>query len=245
MEDYERDSLWRDVLDHGHVALIEYSPSDPDQDMVGYRALDLSVANAARVSLGNRSKSLTERDMALIDKLMEGHHGTPFEHQVFTWRVKLPIMVEREWVRHRTASTSEISARYVQLDSEGYVPALGDIRRQVGSSMSYTYEPMEESEARIVAATIREQNEMAFAEYEAMIDRGVAKEVARLVLPVATYTEKVWTVNARNLMGFLTLRNAPQAQLEIRRYAEAMEAIWAQVMPVTADAYVRHGRVKP
>lgn len=229
------EGLSRAVLDYGFVELLSYSPTDPD----------LSVANAARVSLGARSAEFGLRDARLIDVLMEKHHGTPFEHQVFTWRVKLPVFVEREWVRHRTASTSEISARYAVVEGGFYTPAYDDVRVQVGSSMSYTYEPMAADAAQEVAEEMRAQNESAFALYRRMIDRGVAKEVARTVLPVAMYTEKQWTVNARNLMGFLTLRNAPQAQMEIQRYAEAMEAIWSRVMPVTAEAYVRHGRVKP
>lgn len=225
----------RDVLDHGFVELIHWGPTQ----------LDLAFANAARVSRLARKEEMDDASVGLVRRLMEDHHGTPFEHGLFTFRVKLPIFVEREWVRHRTASTSEWSARYSQLKPEFYVPAVEDMRKQVGKSMSYTYEAMDPLEADGFRARMKFSNQSAFDAYHEMLDAGVAKEVARTVLPVSTYTEKQWSVNPRNLLGFLTLRNAPQAQLEIRRYADAIESIVDHCMPVTMDAYRQFGREKP
>lgn len=230
------DGWWsRDVLDHGRVELVHWGPTQ----------LDLTFANAARVSLLARKDEMDGASAGLVNALMRDHHGTPFEHGLISFRVKLPIFVEREWVRHRTASTSEWSARYAQLKPEFYVPAITDMRVQIGKAMSYTYGPMEADTALTYAEMMRAQNEAAFGLYGGMIEAGVAKEIARTVLPVSTYTEKVWSVNPRNLLGFLTLRNAPQAQLEIRRYAEAIESICDEIMPVTMEAFRRHGRVKP
>lgn len=225
----------RDVLDHGFVELIHWGPTN----------LDLTFANAARVSRLARKEEMDDASVGLVKRLMGDHHGTPFEHGLFTFRVKLPIFVEREWVRHRTASTSEWSARYSQLKPEFYVPAIEDMRVQVGKSMSYEYEPMDPTIAAEIANDMRIRSQGAFDHYQHMLDLGLAREVARTQLPVSTYTEKQWSVNPRNLLGFLTLRNAPQAQLEIRRYAEAIESIVDHCMPVTMDAYRQFGREKP
>lgn len=225
----------REVLDLGFVELVNYSPADAD----------LMVANAARVSFNAWSDEMGEAEHGLVNFLMRDHHGTPFEHNLFTWRVKAPIFVFREWHRHRTASISEWSARYSQMKAEFYVPAAEDMRTQVGKPGAYRFEQMDTAEALVSRAAMWNQNVAAFELYTTLLQGGVAKEVARTVLPVSTYSQMIWSLNARNLMGFLQLRNSPHAQLEIRRYAEAMESIWAEVMPRTAEVFVEHGRVKP
>lgn len=227
--------LTRYVLDHGFVELVNHSPHDAD----------LMVANAARVSFNAWADEMGDAEHGLVNFLMRDHHGTPFEHNLFTWRVKAPIFVFREWHRHRTGSISEWSARYSQLAPEFYVPAVEDMRHQVGKPGSYTFEPLDPAEADGWRDMMTTQNDDAFNLYTDMLTEGVAKEVARTILPVATYTQMLWSVNARNLMGFLQLRNSPHAQLEIRRFAEAMETIWSEVMPRTAECFAEHGRVKP
>lgn len=234
------------VLDHGFVELENVSHGEresasPHEPM---EAMDLAVANAARVSFMKRSDKLTDADRGLIRALLRDKHATPFEHPSMSWRANVPVFALREWHRHRTASISEASARYTEVPDLFYVPAAEHMRTQIGKANAYTFEQMPVLQADRWRSLMEMQNREAFALYHEMIDGGVAKEVARTVLPVSMYSEMIWTVNARNLMGFLTLRNAAPAQLEIRLYAEAMEAMFAKVMPVTHAAYVEFGHEK-
>jgi thymidylate synthase (FAD) len=221
------------VLDHGFVRLD------------GCMADDLSVVNAARVSFAQRSEELGERDQGLIRFLMRERHGTPFEHNAFRFHIKLPIFVMREWARHRMGSFNEWSARYSQLDPEFYVPAEEDVRTQVGKPGSYSFDPVDPELAEHTRAAQTAVYEQAYAAYVDLLERGVAKEVARNVLPVAIYTQFYWTVNARSLMNFLSLRNAVTAQREIRRYADAVERLFAGKMPITHAAFVANERRAP
>jgi thymidylate synthase (FAD) len=221
------------VLDKGFVRLD------------GSMADDLSVVNAARVSFATRVEEMSERDEGLVRFLMRERHGTPFEHNSFRFHVKAPIFVAREWMRHRQGSFNEWSARYSRLEPDFYVPEPEDVRSQVGKPGAYTFE---EVDAGLAEETRREQEavyEHAYRSYELMLQRGVAKEIARNVLPVAIYTQFYWTVNARSMMNFLSLRNAKAAQREIRRYAEAVEHLFAETMPVTHAAFVAAGRRAP
>jgi thymidylate synthase (FAD) len=206
---------------------------------------DLSVANSARVSFAKRKDVLDESDEGLIRFLMRDRHGTPFEHNAFRFHVRCPLFVAREWFRHRVGSFNEESARYHQLEGDFYVPDAEAVRSQVGKPGAYTFEPLPADEAEAVRAELEAHYEDAYRRYEDLIARGVAKEIARCVLPMATFTQFFWTVNARSLMNFLSLRNAPTAQYEIRRYAEALETFFADRMPVTYDAFVANGRVAP
>ena len=206
---------------------------------------DLSVVNAARVSFGTRREAMDERDEGLIGFLMRERHGTPFEHNAFRFHVRAPIFVMREWIRHRVGSFNELSGRYAKIDDAFYVPALEDVRTQVGKPGSYTFESVPMDLAEKTRATIEESYRSAYAAYEAMLADGVAKEVARSVLPVGIMTEFYWTLNARSLMNFLSLRNQEHAQREIRRYAEAVEALFETRMPITHRCFVEHGRRAP
>ena len=221
------------VLDHGFVRLD------------GCMADDLSVVNAARVSFAQRSDEVGERDQGLIRFLMRERHGTPFEHNAFRFHVKLPIFVMREWARHRMGSFNEWSARYSQLDPEFYVPEAQDVRTQVGKPGSYSFDPVDADLAEHTRETQLAVYEQAYAAYADLLERGVAKEVARNVLPVAIYTQFYWTVNARSLMNFLSLRNAVTAQREIRSYAAAVEQLFAEKMPITHSAFVANERRAP
>lgn len=206
---------------------------------------DLSVANSARVSFAKRRESLDESDEGLIRFLMRERHGTPFEHNAFRFHVRCPLFVAREWFRHRVGSFNEESARYHQLDGDFYVPEPEDVRSQVGKPGAYTFEPTDEATAGEVREALSAHYEEAYRLYLDLIERGIAKELARCVLPMGTFTQFYWTLNARSLMNFLSLRSAPAAQLEIRRYAEAIETLFAEQMPVTYDAFVQNGRVGP
>ena len=221
------------VLDHGFVRL--------DDAM----ADDLSVANAARVSFARRKTELDDADAGLIRFLMRERHGTPFEHNAFRFHVRCPIFVAREWFRHRIGSFNEFSMRYAMATDEFYVPAAEDVRSQVGKPGAYSFEPVDDELAEETRDAMREVYEQAFATYERLVELGVAREVARAVLPVGAYTEFYWTVNARSLMNFVSLRSGEMAQREIRRYAEACEQLFATQMPVTYEAFVANERRAP
>jgi thymidylate synthase (FAD) len=208
-------------------------------------ASDLSVANAARVSFAKRKEVLDESDEGLIRFLMRDRHGTPYEHNAFRFHIRCPLFVAREWFRHRIASFNEESARYHQLEGDFYVPAAADVRSQVGKPGSYTFERVPADVAEGVRIDLSEHYERAYRLYRELIDRGLAKELARCVLPMGTFTQFYWTVNARSLMNFVSLRAAETAQLEIRRYADAVEELFAELMPVTHAAFVANGRVGP
>src|SRR5215211_977051 len=222
-----------DLLDHGFVRL--------DASM----ADDLSVANAARVSFARRKEALDDADRGLIRFLMRDRHGTPFEHNSFRFHIRCPIFVAREWMRHRIGSFNEFSLRYAKATEDFYVPHRDDVRTQVGKPGAYSFDPVDADVAETTREELRAVYEQAFATYERLVEQGVARELARAVLPVGAYTEFYWTVNARSLMNFVSLRNADTAQREIRRYAEAVEHFLAEKMPVTHAAFLANGRVAP
>ena len=221
------------VLDHGFVRL--------DDAM----ATDLSVANAARVSFGRRKDVLDEADEGLIRFLMRDRHGTPFEHNAFRFHIRSPIFVAREWMRHRVGSFNEFSLRYARATDDFYIPEAEDVRSQVGKPGAYSFEPVDAELADEARQELQAVYDAAYETYERLVEKGVARELARSVLPVGAYTEFFWTVNARALMNFVSLRAAETAQREIRRYAEAVERFFAERMPVTHAAFVANGRVAP
>ena len=220
------------VLDRGFLALD------------GALASDLAVVNAARVSFNQASEEMTERDEGLIRFLMRNRHGTPFEHGYFRFLVKAPLFVVREHHRHRSGhSYNEWSGRYSRMEAEFYVP--DNVRTQVGKPGAYTFEPVDDDTREAARGEIETQSANAFAAYERMLERGVAKEVARTVLPLAMFTKYFWSCNPRSLMHFCSLRNHDDAQYEIRRYAAAAESFLERLMPVTYAAFVANGRLAP
>ena len=221
-----------EVLDHGFLALD------------GAFASDLAVVNAARVSFNVLSEEMTERDEGLIRFLMRERHGTPFEHGYFRFIVKAPLFVVREHHRHRAGhSYNEWSGRYSKLEAEFYVPDY--VRTQVGKPGAYTFEPVDDAVRERTRAEIEENARRAFEAYERMLEQGVAKEVARSVLPLSTYTKYYWSCNPRSLMHFCSLRNHEAAQYEIRQYAAAAESFLERAMPVTHAAFVANDRTAP
>ena len=221
------------VLDHGFVRL--------DDAM----ADDLSVVNAARVSFARRKETMEDADAGLIRFLMRERHGTPFEHNSFRFHIRAPIFVAREWFRHRVGSFNEFSMRYAKASDEFYVPAPEDVRTQVGKPGSYSFEPVTDEVAQTTRDELAAVYAAAFAAYERLVEMGVARELARAVMPVGAYTEFYWTVNARALMNFISLRAAETAQREIRRYADAVEQLFAERMPVTYEAFLASDRIAP
>lgn len=220
------------VLDVGFVRLDDFMGDD------------LSVVNAARVSFAKQASSMGEAERGLIKFLMKGRHGTPFEHNAFRFHVKAPIFVAREWMRHRIGSFNEWSGRYSKLEAEFYIPE--KLRTQVGKPGAYTFEDMDNKiEEHIARESMLFSCQNAFQTYEYALSAGVAKEVARMILPVNTYTQFYWTINARSLMNFLSLRNEDNAMKEIREYAQAIEHLWGGLMPVTHTAFINNNRVAP
>jgi thymidylate synthase (FAD) len=221
------------VLDHGFVRLD------------GAMADDLSVVNGARVSFARRKEEVDESDEGLIRFLMRDRHGTPFEHNSFRFHIRCPIFVAREWMRHRVGSFNEFSLRYAKATDDFYVPEAEDVRSQVGKPGAYSFEPVSDEVAETTRERLQDVYETAYRTYQELVELGVARELARCALPVGAYTEFYWTVNARSLMNFLSLRNAEAAQREIRRYAEACERFLEEKMPVTYAAFVANDRTAP
>jgi thymidylate synthase (FAD) len=222
-----------DVLDHGEVELL---------DVMGD---DLDVVNAAKVSFSAQVKEINEASIGLINYLMKNKHATPFEHVIFKFRIKAPIFVTREWMRHRWSSFNEMSMRYhVPPVIDYYIPAYNKIRKQVGKPGAYSFEEINNPEVKDAFYSIF-QNVILEADnaYNKLLELGVAKEIARCVLPVSQYTEFIWTVNARSLINFISLRNESNAQYEIQQYAEIIESYFAQIMPISHSAYVESGRI--
>jgi thymidylate synthase (FAD) len=212
---------------------------------------DSSVVKAARVSTGGGT-STPERDAGLINYLMKDRHGTPFEHNAFTFYVEAPIFVFREFMRHRIASYNEESGRYKELAPIFYVPKESRKLVQVGKPGSYTFEEGTYKQKNILPADIKRVATEAYRAYERLLKEGVAREVARTVLPVGLYSSMFVTMNARALMNFLSLRTSvewskfpsyPQAEIEM--VAEKMEAIFADKMPITYKTFNMNGRVAP
>jgi thymidylate synthase (FAD) len=222
------------VLDYGFVRLVDSM------------ANDLSVVNSARVSFGKSTTEMSPADVGLINFLMRERHGTPFEHNSFMFHVKCPIFVAREWFRHRMGSFNEYSGRYSEMNNEFYVPDWDDMRSQVGKPGSYTFEPIDdEAKCAHIDSVMNNAYESAWNTYRDLIEAGLAKELARAVIPVGGYTEFYWTVNARSLMNFLSLRLDGNAQLEIRKFAEAVETFLEIKMPITHQAWKINERVAP
>jgi thymidylate synthase (FAD) len=222
-----------ELLDHGFVRLD------------GAMADDLSVVNGARVSFARRKTEMDESDEALIRFLMRDRHGSPFEHNAFRFHIRCPIFVAREWFRHRIGSFNEFSMRYAKATDDFYVPEAADVRSQVGKPGAYSFEPVSDELAEQAREELQAVYDHAFDAYERLVEAGVARELARAVMPVGAYTQFYWTVNARALMNFVSLRNSEFAQLEIRRFAEAVEVFFAERMPLTHAAFVANDRTSP
>ena len=223
-------------------------------ELVKHSASDEDIAFAARVSTeGQRSKETSTKELGgLINFLMRERHGSPFEHSNFTFYVKAPIFVWREHMRHRMASYNEESGRYKTLDPEFYVPDNQRKLVQVGKTGSYTFEDGDAYQYANVLGGYMSACKTAYYAYTEMLDVGIAKEVARGVLPVNIYSSAYVTMNSRALMNFLSLRQNVEGQhfpsypqREIEMVAEQYERIFAELMPLTHQAFVANGRVAP
>lgn len=236
------------------VSPITFS-SDITVELIKHSASDADIAFAARVSTqGERSKSVGEGGEleGLINYLMRERHGSPFEHSYFTFYVKAPIFVWREHMRHRIASYNEESGRYKVLSPEFYTPSPNRKLQQTGKTGHYKFEDGTPEQHATVQVQYRAACQEAYMAYEEMLRLGVAKEVARGVLPVTIYSSAYVTMNARALMNFLSLRTTdplstypsyPQHEIEV--VGKQYERVFQQLMPLTHAAFIKNGRVAP
>lgn len=218
-----------DVLDHGFVRLVDSMGSD------------ISVARAARVSYDAAWRAGEDEggDAKLIRYLWKNKHTTPFEAVAFTFEVKAPIFVLRQWHRHRTQSYNELSARYRQLPTEYYIPTPATVGVQSATTKQARVISNNDIGSLRIAEVemLRTACENAFILYENLLNRGWPRELARSILPVCTYSHMFVTLNLLNLLRFLTLRCDPHAQHEIRVYAEAMREMASGIVPVCMNAW--------
>jgi thymidylate synthase (FAD) len=223
--------------------------SDFTVDLIDHMGNDNSVVRAARVSSGSTGDDA--KDAGLINYLMRDRHGSPFEHAVFTFRIEAPIFVFREFMRHRMASYNEESGRYKELEGVFYVPDENRKLVQVGKPGAYTFEQGTDEQVHQTAVGVTLASVSGYRQYVDLLKQGIAREVARMVLPVNIYSSMYVTMNARSLMNFLSLRSTEQGtypsfpQWEIADVAHRMETIFSELMPQTHACFVKNGRVAP
>ncbi|KAA3635742.1 MAG: FAD-dependent thymidylate synthase, partial [Calditrichaeota bacterium] len=214
------------VLDHGFVRLVDYMGSDS------------AIVQAARVSYGDGTKKVSE-DRGLIRYLLRHKHTTPFEMVEFKFHIKLPIFVARQWIRHRTANVNEYSGRYSVMKDEFYQPEASEIRFQStvnkqGRSAKEVPEDVKEE----LLAYLKKSSEDTYGKYMEYVDAGLARELARINLPLSLYTEWYWKIDLHNLFHFLKLRIDPHAQKEIQEYGLVMADMVKKVCPVAYEAWM-------
>jgi thymidylate synthase (FAD) len=205
--------------------------------VVDYMGDDAAVVQAARVSYGTGTRKINE-DRGLIRYLMRHRHTTPFEMCELKLHVKLPIFVARQWIRHRTANVNEYSARYSVLDREFYLPRAEDLNVHSASNKQGRGDTLSEEAAAEVLRLLRRDASQCYDTYEHLLDDpGLARELARMNLPVNYYTQWYWKVDLHNLLHFLALRIDPHAQYEIRVYGEAMADLVKAWVPMVWEAF--------
>ncbi|MDR0496013.1 MAG: FAD-dependent thymidylate synthase [Treponema sp.] len=216
------------VLNKGFVRLVDYLGGDE------------RVVQSARVSYGEGTKSYRE-DSGLIDYLLRNSHTSPFEQVILTFHVKLPIFVARQWIRHRTARLNEISGRYSVMKDDFYIPTPEDVAAQsTDNKQGRSSGTLEREQAEKVRITMGEEQKAAYAAYISLVDEGIARELARINLPLSLYTEWYWQIDLHNLFHFLKLRLDPHAQKEIRLYADVLFDIAKKIAPSCCESFERH-----
>ncbi|UCH26084.1 MAG: FAD-dependent thymidylate synthase [Trueperaceae bacterium] len=216
------------VLDHGFVRLVDYLGGDA------------RIVQAARVSYGDGTKTVRE-DRALIDYLLRNRHTSPFEQVILTFHVKMPIFVARQWIRHRTARLNEISGRYSIMRDEFYLPRSHEVRQQSrrnrqGGSDDEVPRELQEKVIRV----LEQDQQLVYDHYQELLEDEVARELARINLPLSLYTEMYWQIDLNNLFHFLRLRTDWHAQYEIRAYGDVMASITQAVVPLAFEAFEEH-----
>jgi len=218
------------VLDKGFVRMVDYMGSDE------------RIVQSARVSYGSGTKSYRQ-DKGLIDYLLRNEHTSPFEQVVFTFHAKMPVFVARQWVRHRTARINEISGRYSVMANEFYVPSAENVAFQsTDNKQGRSTEDVAPELRQKVMDLLSQGQEDAYNRYSDLIEDGLARELARINLPLSLYTEWYWQIDLKNLFHFLKLRMDEHAQLEIRVYAEQIYQLAKLVCPMAFESFDQHLR---
>jgi thymidylate synthase (FAD) len=215
------------VLNQGFVRLVDYLGGDE------------RVVQAARVSYGGGTKTWRE-DTGLIDYLLRNGHTSPFEQVVLTFHIKLPVFVARQWIRHRTARVNEISGRYSVLKDDFYLPAPEDVALQSPCNKQGRGAALDPMAAEGVRSDLKAAQSRDYAAYQALVEGGVARELARITLPLSLYTEWYWQIDLHNLFHFLELRLDPHAQREIRLYGECLLELAKKVAPRCCASFEEH-----
>lgn len=213
-----------ECLDHGFIYLVDYMGNDE------------AVVQAARVSYGRGTKKVSDTK-ALIRYLKRHSHTTPFEMCEFKFHCKMPIFVARQWIRHRTASVNEYSGRYSEMSGNFYVPPILELRRQSKDNQQGRGEELSQEQKERVLVLLREDYSRSYSHYEEFLAMDLAKELARIGLSLANYTEWYWKIDLHNLFHFLKLRSGVHAQKETRVYAEAMAQIVKDAVPICFEAF--------
>lgn len=225
------------VLDHGFVRYIDHMGSDQ------------RIVEAARVSYGSPSKG-EEQDKKLLAYLFNNKHTSPFEMAKITFNIKMPIFVMRQYIRHRMQNVNEVSARYSELPGEFYIPTAWrpqDTKNKQSSTNAGNWNPKVDNCVNMTltaSEALKNQCEICYKIYQSMLQQGIAREMARLVLPVNIYTEIYSTWDLNNLLKFFALRDDPHAQWEHQQFAKAMKAITAQFFPWTLEVYENRNQNK-
>jgi len=217
--------LERKVLDYGLVRLIDTMPLSNDSKT----SFEEAIVQMARVSYGSGTKSFRE-DIGLVKYLLENDHTSPFEGVVLKFHLKMPIFVARQWVRHRTASINEYSARYSVVEDSFYIPEISRLNEQSASNKQSSSESVIK-DSEYVHSLINEHSNRSYAIYKELLDKGLSRELSRMVLPVNVYTEMYWVMNLHNLLKFLRLRMDKHAQYEIQVFANAIFEILSEIAP--------------
>jgi thymidylate synthase (FAD) len=224
---------------------------DSECYLVSWEGSDLTIVEAAVVSTGVTAAGWsTDRVTGLINRLMKDRHGGPFEHVIFRFHIKTPLFTARQLQRHRIASWNEASGRYKVMPAVAYIPPATRPMRQEGAAMDYNF-IVDESLGLATRVVMEESTKAAWRNYHRLLDAGVAKEVARMVLPVNQMTEMVVTINLRSLLNFLSLRGEGKSvfpshpQFEIVQIARRMEMAVAEKVPISYEAFMKVGRVAP
>ncbi|MCQ2591233.1 MAG: FAD-dependent thymidylate synthase [Treponema sp.] len=216
------------VLDKGFVRLVDYYGGDQ------------RIVQSARVSYGEGTKTVSQ-DGALIDYLLRHQHTSPFEQVVMTFHVKMPIFVARQWVRHRTGRMNEVSGRYSIMKDEFYVPAEDKVAPQSkDNKQGRATEAFDKAVAEKIISDLEAGQKNAYENYSELIDAGLAREIARINLPLSLYTEFYWEMDLHNLFHFLKLRLDSHAQYEIRVYAEVILEMCKKVAPLATQSFINH-----
>lgn len=223
---------FKHVLDHGSIELLDCMPRN--------RNVERAIVEAARVSTGNdkMANKLTAADKRLIERLYKDRHTSPFEMIELKFAIDMPIFVARQWFRHRTGSFNEWSARYSKLDDKFYVPERVRMQHSANKQMSADVEASDELNSEFMSCVSDAISQ--YGDYSDLCNKGVARELARIILPVNVYTRVYWKVNLHNFLNFMSLRLAPDAQYEIRVYAEAAYEMVKQLCPVTCAAFEKY-----